>query len=113
MESIIIKGDKMRMDACVAHLINKIGNAGDCQIVRLTLGNVEYPTTIVEARDKPTRECAAIKFTLKEEGILVESDVASWFDIGTPQLCGMLQRWHYAKISKSMFMDAMSFFTSD
>lgn len=119
MERITIKGNHERMDACVNYLIGKFGNDGNFQIVRLTVGNVECPTVVVQARDRQTKLCAAVRFTLTTDGILVESDSALWYDIG--QRCIGVSDWvfgssnwnktHYQEIAKTIFMEAISFFT--
>lgn len=118
MERITIKGNHERMDVCVNHLISKFGGEGNCQIVRLTVGNVEFPTVVVQARDRQTKLCAAVRFTLTTDGILVESDSALWFDIGqggigvSDWLCGEWNKTHYQEIAKTIFMEAISFFTA-
>lgn len=112
METITIKGDMARMNSCVDYLIKKLASSIAGKVICLTVENAERPTQIVQVRDKPTRECAAIKFTLTTEGILLESDWAFWYDMPKTPIGGMLSRWHYEKLSKSIFLDAMSYFTS-
>lgn len=112
MESIVVSGDENRMNACFQYLQDVASEK--FEVAFLTVRNAVTPTALLQVREKnsscPQSSCATIKMSIVAEGIKIESYKGDWFDCDNAQ-AGLLDMFKIPKLCKSLFMEAISFYT--
>lgn len=113
MEKLVVSGGLEQMENCLGFMATKLSDEG-FEVVKLRVESAPSPTTLLQIRKPtaflPNRMCASLKMSIVETGVSIESYCGTWFD-NQKTSSGVFDSIAVNKLCKSIFLEAIAFFT--
>lgn len=113
MEKYVVSGTLEQMENCFGYMTDKYAEKG-YEVAKLRVESAASQTALLQIRKTtslmPKGMCVTLKMSLVESGVCVEVYRGTWYD-NQKTAFGCLFDSLYEMLCKSIFLEAIAFFT--